>query len=444
VRVRAFAFAFALMASIAMDASATEPGPHEGTAATPVEEESRHETDEPETESESEKAPGRTIGASPESVDAQLAEAQAPADALIDEDLIAPIRKLWSVPTNWLRKELGLSLGLNYTMLYQHASRARGTNDPMFGDLDLLALWRLPKFGEEWSASIALQAEWRHRLTSDTPGKLSRRVGSQWATAVSADSQRFALTQVYFEQHGFGDDMIARVGKIDSALIYDAGRYVSQNLAFLSAAFSDSPAMAFPAAGLGAAVAVYPTDWLYLIGGVHDASARRTQVGFNSIDDKDFFYAGEVGFTPWAGTDHEGHYHLTGWRSEKASRLGKPSGHGFRLYGEQALGPQGRIVPFARYGYSSGGITSTKQDASVGIALEDPFAHPRDLIGIALGWGEPKRSQDRDQYTLEAFYRLQLTPLLSVTPDTQVIFDPSQDRSRDTIWIFSLRTRAVF
>ena len=32
----------------------------------------------------------------------------------------------------------------------------------------------------------------------------------------------------------------------------------------------------------------------------------------------DFFYAGEIGFTPGLGTEHEGAYHITGWRSDKA------------------------------------------------------------------------------------------------------------------------------
>ena len=387
---------------------------------------------------------GRTIGASPQAVDAQLAEAhEQVVDALFEAGPLEPLHDLWSVPTDWIREEFGLSLGLNYTMLYQHATRSRGTNDGFFGDLDLLGRWELADSDGRWPGAIAFHTEWRHRLAADTPGQLGKRIGSQWSTAVSSRSQSYAVIELYWEQGSVEDGLIVRAGKVDSALIYDGGRYVSQNLAFLSGAFSDSPAMSFPAAGLGIAAAAFPNDWLSVTVGMHDANARRTQVGFNSIDKTDFFYAGEIGITPGFGTEREGAYHITGWRSESASKLNQRSGEGFQIHAEQQLGPGGKIVPFVRYGWSSGGITGTKQYAAIGIGLEDPLGRRNDLVGFGFGWGAPKRS-GRDQYTLEAFYRVRVTPILSLTPDAQVILNPSEDRGRDTIWLFSLRARTVF
>ena len=252
------------------------------------------------------------------------------------------------MPTNWLREELGLSLGLNYTMTYQHASRARGTNDGFFGDLDLLGRWKLIDFDGSWPGALAFQTESRHRMASDTPGQLQPRVGSQWSTALSSNPQRYAVVELYWEQGSFDDGLIARFGKLDAALVYDGGRFVSQNLAFLSAGFSDSPPMFFPAPGLGAAAAAYPNDWFYLLAGFQDANARRTQTGFNSIDDADFFYADEVGITPAFGTENEGLYHVTVWRSEKADKVDRRSGEGFQIHAEQQLGPDGHFVPFLR------------------------------------------------------------------------------------------------
>jgi porin len=385
----------------------------------------------------------RTISTTPETVDAQLAEANHVADALFDSGPLDPVHDLWSVPADWAREQLGLSLALNYTTFYQHATRARGANDAMIGDLDFLGRWKPRGSKGPWSGSVAFHTEWRHRLASRTPGQLGPRVGSQWSTAVSNSSQRFGLVELFWEQGRVEEGFIARGGKIDAALIYDGGRYVSQNLAFLSGAFSDSPAMHLPAAGLGAAVAVYPNDWLYGIFGAHDANARRTQFGFNSIDKADFYYAGEIGITPGFGTAREGIYHITGWRSEKAAKLGQPSGEGFRIHAEQSLGPGGKIVPFVRYGWASGALVSTKQHVATGVGLEDPLGRRDDLVGFGFGWGEPKRS-GRDQYTVEAFYRVRITPILSLTPDAQVILNPTNDKTRDLIWLFSLRMRAVF
>ena len=389
------------------------------------------------------KAP-RTMSATPDSVDARLAEGRETADALFGAGRLDPVHELWSRPTDWLREKLGLSLGLNYTMLHQYASRTRGNNRGMFGDLDLVGRWELFDFEERWPASVGFQFEWRHRTASLTPGQLGPRAGSQWVTAVSANTQRPAIVELYWEQGRFEDGLIARIGKIDSALIYDSGRFVSQNVAFLSGPFSDSPPTSFPDAGLGAVAVAFPNDWLYVGGGVHDANAKRTESGFNSIDHGDFYFSGQLGITPFHGTEREGLYHVTAWRSEKASRRGKPSGQGFHLHAEQQLGPNGHFVPFARYARSSGGITGSRQSVAAGFGIEQPFGQRNDLFGFGFAWGEPKRSRDRDQYSLETFYRVRVTPLVSVTPDVQVIFDSSTNRNYDTVWVFSLRARAAF
>ena len=50
----------------------------------------------------------------------------------------------------------------------------------------------------------------------------------------------------------------------------------------------------------------------------------------------------------------------------------------------------------------------------------------------------------RDQYTVEAYYRVELAEHLTVTPDIQLIKDPALDTDEDFIWVAGLRARLAF
>ena len=93
---------------------------------------------------------------------------------------------------------------------------------------------------------------------------------------------------------------------------------------------------------------------------------------------------------------------------------------------EQELGPDGNIVPFARYSYADGRTTSIRQTFAISVGLEQPFGQNFDLIGLGFSWGEPTDRTLQDQCIFEAFYRFYLTPHSHLTPDIQVIFDPAK------------------
>ena len=111
---------------------------------------------------------------------------------------------------------------------------------------------------------------------------------------------------------------------------------------------------------------------------------------------------------------------------------------------EQEVGPDGNLVPFVRYSYADGGVTSVRQTFAVGLGLEEPFGQNADLIGIGFSWGQPSDTALKDQYVLEAFYRVFVTPLTHVTPDIQVIFDPVKNPTEDVLAVGSVRLRTLF
>ncbi len=101
-------------------------------------------------------------------------------------------------------------------------------------------------------------------------------------------------------------------------------------------------------------------------------------------------------------------------------------------------------MPFLRYAYAHRGLNGTRENLSVGVGFENVRCQNDDVIGIACSWAEPTNRALRDQYTVEAFYRLYLTPHTHLTPDVQVVIDPAHAPSKQAVTVFGLRLRTLF
>ena len=386
----------------------------------------------------------RGLDNSPDDIDSQLRESDKRADSLLPIEPLQPLHDQWVRLTRELRDTIGLDLGLNYTGLYQKSDEALPgkQSEASGGDLDFFGRWNLFNQGGSWPGALVFATEARHRYSNIPPSQLGEEIGSLWGTVVNFDTQDFALKQLYWEQGSYEDRLIYRGGKIDPSDIYDGGRFVSSNYAFLSPAFSDTMTMPLPAPGLGLAAAVYPSANTYIMGGVHDANGDANS--FGQLDRGEFFTAIELGATPNYGRPGAGLYHVTLWHSDKREKAKAPSGRGIAFTLEQELGPDGNIVPFVRYSYADGGATAIRQTFAVGLGLEEPFGYSSDLIGIGFSWGEPTDTTLNDQYVLEAFYRFYVTPLTHITPDLQVILDPAKNPTEDMLVVGSVRLRTLF
>jgi porin len=386
----------------------------------------------------------RGLDNSPDDIDNQLRESDEREDSLFAVEPLQPLYGQWQRSTRALRDSIGLDLGLNYTGLYQKSDAALPgkRSEGSGGDLDFFGRWNLFNQRGPWPGALVFATETRHRYSDIPPSQLGEEIGSLWSTVVSFNTQDFALKQLYWEQGRYEDGLIYRAGKMDPSDIYDSGRFVSSNYAFLSPAFSDTLTMPLPAPGLGLAGAVYPTENTYILAGLHDANGAATSLG--QLDRGEFFVAVEFGATPNYDEPGAGLYHVTLWHSDAREDANVPSGRGIALTFEQELGPDGNFVPFARYSYADAGVTSVRQTLAFGLGLEEPFGQNADLIGIGFSWGNPSDTTLKDQYVLEAFYRVFVTPLTHVTPDIQVIFDPVKNPNEDVLAVGSVRLRTLF
>ncbi len=421
--------AVALVAVLLAPASAAQPA----TDANPPAEEVEIREVEP------------LVAETPNDVSNELEQSRVVVDSLFGPGLLGPLHQVWNAGANWLEDYTNLQIGMNYTFVYQYGSRARDETHAAGGDFDLFGSWRLFDFEGRWPARLVFATEARHRAAPIPPAELEARVGSLWPTTVGFNVEDFSLVELYWDQGSIEDRARLRLGKIDPSNFLDSGRYVTSNLAFLNAAFSDTPTLPFPEAGFGLATAFYPTNEIYIIGSLQNANGDRTGTDLDSLGELELFYAVELGVVPGgvSGSAPD-HYHLTLWHTDARKKEKRPSAYGVAITLEKGFGPGGNIVPFLRYSWSSDAATSVEQLVAVGVGFEEVFGQNRDVIGLGFSWGRPHDRSRPDQYVAEAFYRFFLTERTSVTPDVQLIVNPSLAPSRRNVWLFGLRLRTVF
>jgi porin len=132
------------------------------------------------------------------------------------------------------------------------------------------------------------------------------------------------------------------------------------------------------------------------------------------------------------------------WHTDGRDNRNEPdqqSGKGFSLRFEQEVGED--VQTFVTYSRASGGAADVRQLATVGIGLSGILYNRDDIAGVAVAWGQPEDRSLRNQYVAELFYRLQLTEHIQVTPDLQLIAEPSKNRDNDTIGVLGLRMRLL-
>ena len=343
-----------------------------------------------------------------------------------------------------LDESIRLKFGMAYTAVWQRASEGDDP-DALGGDFDLFARWRaIGNEKDRMRSVVGVYTEYRHDMSSQSPRELGSQFGSLWGTTNNFDTHNFAFTQLWWEQHLLNDKLVITAGKLDATNYYNKYRYQDDATAFLSQAFSGNPARAFPDNGLGANGIYKIGDAMYVSAGFQDANGSKMESGLSTIDNGDWFIAGEFGWTPTFDKMGKGNYSVTLWHIDEGDVTGRPSDEGIAFSCEQEVGK--RLVPFFRAAFSDGDATGVDEFVAVGLGVEGELRAKEDLDGVALAWGSPNFSALDDQWTFEIFHRFQLSPAMQFTVGYQYYIDPSfRGPFRDDhVGVFELRLRVAF
>lgn len=394
--------------------------------------------------------------ASPEGIDARLQEIDQLQASWVDQLQNQLGIEYFHQANDWLDEKLRLRLGLAYTSLGLYATDAPyGEPGAASGDLDFFGRWRAWGQRSGNSGTINFNLRYRHRYTDIPPSDLNSTIGSPWPVTAGFDNTGLEVTQAYLDQYFLDGNVGFRIGQIFQDLHFDTYSFKSQKLFFLNSAFSDNPAVAFPDAGVGLVTLIRPVEDWYIISGLGDSQARKLESTVDALFDDKLFSGLELGWSPSRGVLKDQSFSVFGWFSPAGSGVNEPDGSGVTFTYEWNP-TESNFSTFLRYAWSASSATLARQLVTGGLVWKDAFGFEDDYFGVAVGWGEPSGSQflppdgsgpisvtGGGQGVIEVFHRFQITPVMQITPDIQLLIQPSYNLDADVVAVFGLRARVA-
>ncbi|MGI9536001.1 MAG: carbohydrate porin [Desulfocapsaceae bacterium] len=373
-----------------------------------------------------------------------------------------PKRGFFRYPTpqepwdNWKRElkgNTGVGIGGSYGLLYQgYSDNPRDIDEAFSHKFTFNLSADLIGRGTDSAGSLNIALEDRRKLGTDLPPLFAGvAAGSIIPTTGTWSDFGFGLTQLYWQQNLFQNRFQYAIGRIFAPNYVNAYPFFDDNRQFLNLAFSTSPTVASSLRGIGSVITVYPTESLYIIGGLYNANSEDTSNDLaNFFEENEYFYQAEVGWTGNArrpvsvsgrGPTDTDNVHLTFWYKDEQVERGIPKSSGVAFNANYMVTES--LMPFLRGGYSDGDATLVDANISAGLGYRTRGTDA-DLLGVAFGWARPSDSQLDNQYIIETFYRFQVTSNFALTPDLQLIVDPALSPEESTLWVGAIRARLTF
>lgn len=340
-----------------------------------------------------------------------------------------------------VKKDLDEKYGINFaiedTLIYQATSGGVDPNDAMVNTLGFFSTWKIIRSENEKDfGGLGFQAEVRGNHTGEFT-ELRNDLGSLWSPNDSTSDDYSKINQFWWGQR-FGDGKFGYlIGKLDPGTRINQNRFAgSGNTQFFGQPFATNPARSFPDNGLGLMLRYEPSELVYLHFTMSDSDAVSTHSPFTTLNGR-WLYAGEVGYQPVFDGLGQGSYRLMiyGRDAQSADEIGVAISLDQNLSGD--------LGAFLRYGGNDGGINAIRHLFAVGVSFLNPLGRVNDQAGVGVSFTHPSDNDLRDEYAVEAYYRLQLTEGVELSPDAQVIFDPSAG-SQDVVGVFGLRLRLLY
>jgi porin len=375
-----------------------------------------------------------------------------------DTPLKLNFMKPWYEWKDKLHKEHGLSFGVEYNTTYLRSSdRLPGTNkDASGGIFRLSGVWEAFGRGTAHPGNLSFLIERTDEFTNTGPSSLlGESLGYAGISNLNYNDDGWRLNTLYWDQKFHGGKYEVVGGYLDISDYVDVFPLVSPWTDFFNYAFSIGVgALDLPSDGaLGFAGAAWLTDDVYVMAGFVDENADATDPweGFDTFfNDRDYFKHFEIG---WTGASQEAYYlnnvHLTLWQADEREELGVEDGWGGVFSFNHTVGDKWLV--FARTGWAEDGGSLLERSVSIGGGYTPggmATLGSGSQLGFGANWGRPNDAlfgtDLDDQYTLEAYYRVQLSKELAITPSVQLLIDPALNPDEDRIWVGGVRARLAF
>jgi porin len=343
-----------------------------------------------------------------------------------------------------LNEKHGLSLGVNATVLGQYSGDSPGDNNTAAGGIyRFQGSWQAVGRGGKNPGSLGFRLEYRRKIGPIGPSDFSSELG------VVAMNTGFAYSRVFdldlsvlnWTQHFAKGRAGFVVGRLDFAALLDPYPFQTFSRGFINRGFVYNPTAGTTGVGaLGAGVKGFINDQLWLGGVFYDGNAASGDFDWNTFDFDELLKHVEIGWTPSFAHRKTDKIQLTYWHKDERPKAGASQGDGWLVTANSKLSE--RYLVFLRAGWSNGGAGVTAdRSVAVGVGISKKY----DELSLGLGWARPSEetfsSGLKDEWALEASYRIQMSPNSTIMPDVQLVIDPARNPETSTSWVFGLRFR---
>ena len=258
------------------------------------------------------------------------------------------------------------------------------------------------------------------------------------------------ISELAWQQSLVDGKAVLVAGLVDQANYLDANNYANNSRGqFLNSALVNSSVLPFPYNNLGFNLQWQPGESWYAMLGSGANNQLPGNSPFANVSFDNWSYLFELGLTPTNVFGlGPGNYRIQPF----VATVNSVTQEGISLNVDQQLGQQSPFGWFGRFGIGGSQVTLDGAAAQIatGFIMEAPLKHlglvPRlsnDYLGAAFIWSQASAvmqpAAHSNEYGFETTYVLQLTPLASIQPDLQVIWDPANNANADHNIIFQLQ-----
>ena len=252
-------------------------------------------------------------------------------------------------------------------------------------------------------------------------------------------------------QQALADGKVVLVGGlVDQSNYIDANNYANNSQGqFLNSALVNSMVLPFPFNNLGLNLQWQPSELWYAMFGSGANNQLPGNSPFANVSFNNWSYLFEFGLTPTNVFGlGPGNYRLQPF----VATVNGVTQEGIGLNVGQQLGQESPFAWFGRFGIGGSQVTLDGAAAQIatGFAMQAPLKHlglvpklSNDYLGAGFIWSQPSKfmqpAAHSNEYGFETTYVLQLTPLASIQPDLQVIWNPADNANADHNIIFQLQ-----
>ena len=331
-------------------------------------------------------------------------------------------------------------LGL-YAPIWQTGTQ-RGDDDNMISQsFNLYGEWELLRIPRN-EGTLYLFYLHESESLGTTAGKFAEAIGTTILPNDDVGDATNALAHFGWTQKLFDGRLELSVGQLAVKLMLDQNDYAGwDRTSFMAGPLSGNLVRNFPIAALGIDTTIHLFDELQVSLLVADADGYPFYSDFKSFG-RQFVYVPGIVCTPEIPGLGKGRYEVNFSHIERTERFAPGQSSSVWLFSFQQEFSDD-LAAFLRFGTGDGRRTEVQQSLAAGVVFTQFCGYDNDWFGVGMIWNDPTDGNRRDDYGMEAFWRLQLTEKIQFTPDVQLYFDPSERSTTDLEAAFGLRI-AIF